>query len=130
MRLAKRTLFVPKQKLEEFFGLPEGVEIMGVRPSSHANGWEFMLVSAGEVSVGDKKITIFQDDDNMSYRRIVLDTLQDAEGDIVRNFIPSGVKDPATYVIVEQSEAKAHDAQEIAQELVQKILKDSMKRGK
>lgn len=105
MKLAKRTLFVDKKKLEQFFGLPEGVEIMGVRPSSHANGWEFMLVSAGEVSVGDTKVTIFQDDDNMAYRRIILDTLQNAEGDIVRNFVPSGLKDPATYVIVDGSEA-------------------------
>ena len=103
MKLAKRTLFVGKEKLEEFFELPEGVEIIGVRPSAHhPNGWEFMLVSAGEVSIGETKVTIFQDDNSISYRRIILDTLQDAEGEVVRKFVPN----PATYVIVDGSEAR------------------------
>lgn len=125
MKLAKRTLFVPKKKLEEFFGLPEGVEIMGVRPSSrHEQGWEFMLVSAGEVSVGQQKVTIFQDD-NGAYRVISLDTLQEAEGDIVRNFIPHA--NSATYVTVEQSEANAPS---MGSKIAEEILKGIRKQGR
>jgi hypothetical protein len=83
MKIAKRTLFVGKSKLEQFLGLPEGVEIFGVRPSNNSsNGWEFLLASAGEVSIGDTKITIFQDDENNLYRKISLDTIQEAiDGD-------------------------------------------------
>ena len=83
MKIAKRTLFVEKKKLEEFFGLPEGVEIMAVRPSSgFTNGWEFLIASAGEVEIGDTKITIIQEDDNSLYRRISLDTLASANREV------------------------------------------------
>lgn len=82
MKIAKRTLFVDKEKLEDVLGLPEGVEILAVRPNTGLNGWEFLIASAGEVSIGDTKITIYQEGDVNNYRRISLDTLANANSEV------------------------------------------------
>lgn len=50
MGIGKRTVYVSKEELEELLGLPEGAEILAVRPNSAPNqGWEFLVVSAGEI---------------------------------------------------------------------------------
>lgn len=113
MKLAKRTLFVDRANLQELLGLPDGVEIMGVRPSSIEDGWEFLLASAGEVSVGETKVTAFVDGAGLQ-RRISLDTLQDAEGDIRRDF---GFKIPEFKMNTKE------DIEQIAQNILERIEK-------
>lgn len=92
MRIAKRTLSVSKKELYEMFNMPHTVEIVGVRTGIDG-GIEFQLVSAGEVSVGDTKVTIFQEDESRNYRRLRVSTLQNAEGNFNRNFITDEYKD-------------------------------------
>lgn len=86
MRIAKRTLSVKKSELQELFNIPETVEITGVRTGSDGS-IEFQLVSAGEVFVGGTQVTIFQNEDHRNYRRIVLNTLRNLQGDMARNFL-------------------------------------------
>ncbi len=74
MKIAKRTLFVGEKRLEELFGLPEGVEILAVRKAH--NGWEFLLASAGEMFADNgEQITVYQEDGKL-YRKLSLSTLK------------------------------------------------------
>ena len=75
MKIAKRTLFVDRNQLRKLLGLPEEIEIMGVRPGRFGEGWELLLASAGEVSMGETKLTITSDYAVGEIRRISLDTL-------------------------------------------------------
>ncbi|MCR4362158.1 hypothetical protein NUG13_12535 [Bacillus subtilis] len=73
MKIARRDLFVGFEELEKLFGLPDGVEIEEIKKDKY--GWTIKLISAGEVLLGDTKVTIIQDRE-MHYRRIGLATLE------------------------------------------------------
>ncbi|MEE5181001.1 hypothetical protein JDW21_18725 [Bacillus subtilis] len=73
MKIARRDLFVGFEELEKLLGLPDGVEIEEIKKDSY--GWTIKLISAGEVFLGDTKVTIIQDRE-MDYRRIGLATLE------------------------------------------------------
>ncbi|MFS0905766.1 hypothetical protein AB3N02_22220 [Priestia aryabhattai] len=93
MKIAKRTLRVTKKRLEEFFGLPEGVEIIAVRHAKNmGEEFEFLLVSAGEVMLNDeRKLTFYQDDEYGCYRAISLDKLQEGLGKNIKIETTGGI---------------------------------------
>jgi hypothetical protein len=81
--VAKRTLRVSRKEMEELFGLPEGVEILAVRPSRGFEGdddFEFLLVSGEEVELNGHKVTVERKDGDFGLvRRIGLSTLRRLE---------------------------------------------------
>lgn len=80
MKIAKRTLRVTNEELAKLFNLPEEVEVMAVRKSDD-KGFEFLLASAGEVFIGDTKITVERKNGELGEgRRITLPTLLNAKG--------------------------------------------------
>ncbi|MGD1416593.1 hypothetical protein [Bacillus stercoris] len=72
MKIARRDLSVGFEELEKLLGLPDGVEIEEIKKDRYR--WTIKLISAGEVFLGDTKVTIIQDRE-MDYRRIGLATL-------------------------------------------------------
>ena len=54
MTVAKGKLFVSAEQLSALLQLPEGVEILALRPKVHDDGFEFLLVSAEETVLTEK----------------------------------------------------------------------------
>lgn len=56
MSLAKGKLFITTEQIALMAGLPEGVEILAIKPSMVHGGFEFLLVSAEETDVTRKNV--------------------------------------------------------------------------
>lgn len=69
--LAKGKVFVTTEKLAELFSLPEGVEIIAIKPKGGVDeGFEFLVMSAEETVCTKKDIPMSQ------MRRVSVDTLE------------------------------------------------------
>lgn len=60
MSVAKGKLFVTAEQLQSLLGLPEGVEILALRPKLQNEGFEFLLVSTEETVLTRKGVSIGQ----------------------------------------------------------------------
>jgi hypothetical protein len=125
MKLGRRTVFVSKKDLEKIFSIPKGVEIIGIKEAGGLQrGWDFELISAGEVSVGETKVTVITDDDNTLIRKVSPETLRNLEGDVKRSFINNVDKNelvvPINVLINLSTESKSN-AGDMVKELVKAI---------
>lgn len=87
MSISKRKLIVYREELKDLFGLPEEIEILSVEETK--DGFEFLLASRDDVSVGDLKVTFKQDNQNYDYRRTTLRNINQAR----KKALPSGLYD-------------------------------------
>lgn len=71
MSIAKGKVYVTKERLAEIFGLPEGVEIIAVRPKELDDAFEFLVVSAEETPITRKDIPVGQ------VRRVSVDNIKE-----------------------------------------------------
>lgn len=60
MSVAKGKFFVSKEQLQKMLLLPDGVEILAIKPKEFEDGFEFIIVSAEETKVTKKNIPIGQ----------------------------------------------------------------------
>jgi hypothetical protein len=94
MKIARGKLHINAEKLREMLDLPNDVEVFDIKPSLHG-GYEVLLISAGEVFVGDLKVTHENISDSTLMRRVSVDTLKEAR---IKEMIDTMNKQGATII--------------------------------
>lgn len=70
MRIAERTIGISNKKLKELLSIPDDATISSFEKDGYGS-WHINIITAGELFIGDYKITIQRDDDeHQNIRRL------------------------------------------------------------